>query len=218
MQHGDHSSRSRIAPGLKQPTRGLQRLALSSATHTGRAGPPPPIWPCSTRGFPCPGCCHPGGGLLPHLFTLAKCADRNRQALGFSSGLPPRCKHHRRFIFCGTFRSRAAEALSRLLPRNPLALPGALPYRGRLLRVRHDRSPDFPPARFHSPKRTPASRRSPGSPAPFSIPCVRSCSNREERIATREQHVLTDLAARACAPESSRKVKFRCATRVSRAN
>jgi hypothetical protein len=172
MQRGDHSSRSRIASGLKQPTRGLQRLAPFERDAYGPGRPSPPIWPCSTRGFPCPGCCHPGGGLLPHLFTLTKCADRNRQALGFSSGLPPRYKHHRRSIFCGTFRSRAAEALSRLLPRNPLALPGALPCRDRLLRDRHDRSPDFPPARFHSPKRTPASRRSPGSPAPVSIPCA----------------------------------------------
>src|SRR6267154_3160130 len=32
----------------------------------------PPIWPCTTRGFPCPRCHHRGGGLLPHLFTLAK--------------------------------------------------------------------------------------------------------------------------------------------------
>jgi hypothetical protein len=32
----------------------------------------PPIWPCTTRGFPCPRCRHRSGGLLPHLFTLAK--------------------------------------------------------------------------------------------------------------------------------------------------
>jgi len=32
----------------------------------------PPIWPCTTRGFPCPRCHHRSGGLLPHLFTLAK--------------------------------------------------------------------------------------------------------------------------------------------------
>ncbi len=32
----------------------------------------PPIWPCTTRGFPCPRCYHRSGGLLPHLFTLAK--------------------------------------------------------------------------------------------------------------------------------------------------
>src|SRR5207244_8991389 len=32
----------------------------------------PPIWPCTTRGFPCLRCHHRSGGLLPHLFTLAK--------------------------------------------------------------------------------------------------------------------------------------------------
>jgi len=30
-----------------------------------------PIWSCSRWGFPCPGDCSTGGGLLPHLFTLA---------------------------------------------------------------------------------------------------------------------------------------------------
>ena len=30
-----------------------------------------PIWPCSRRGLPCHGCCHPRGALLPHHFTLA---------------------------------------------------------------------------------------------------------------------------------------------------
>ena len=29
-----------------------------------------PIWPCSGWGLHCPGCCHPGGGLLPRHFTL----------------------------------------------------------------------------------------------------------------------------------------------------
>src|SRR2546422_8651213 len=32
----------------------------------------PPIWPCTTRGFPCLRCRHRSGGLLPHLFTLAQ--------------------------------------------------------------------------------------------------------------------------------------------------
>jgi hypothetical protein len=53
--------------------------SLFERSAYGPGRPSPPIWPCSTRGFPCPGCCHPGGGLLPHLFTLAKCA-RPKQA------------------------------------------------------------------------------------------------------------------------------------------
>jgi hypothetical protein len=124
-RRGDHSSRSRIAPRLKQPTRGLSSLRSYEQNAYGPGQPSPPIWPCSTRGFPCPGCCHPGGGLLPHLFTLAKCARPNEASFRFSESPPPRSAHHRRSRLCGTFRSRALE---RLVPkRNSLALPGALP-------------------------------------------------------------------------------------------
>ena len=49
----------------------------------------PPIWPCSARGLPCPGRRRPGGGLLPHLFTLT----------------PPEAG---RCVFCGTFPRVAA--------------------------------------------------------------------------------------------------------------
>src|SRR4029079_3608804 len=31
-----------------------------------------PIWPCSDWGLPCHDCCQARGGLLPHLFTLAR--------------------------------------------------------------------------------------------------------------------------------------------------
>ena len=52
--------------------------------HNGPGRPSPPIWPCSTRGFPCRECCHPRGGLLPHLFTLTgRTAER-----GGSQGFP----------------------------------------------------------------------------------------------------------------------------------
>ena len=33
-----------------------------------------PIWPCSGWGLPCRHCCQRRGGLLPHLFTLARSA------------------------------------------------------------------------------------------------------------------------------------------------
>ncbi len=49
----------------------------------------PPIWPCSARGLPCPDRRRPGGGLLPHLFTLT----------------PPDAG---RCVFCGTFPRVAA--------------------------------------------------------------------------------------------------------------
>ena len=83
-------------------------MAPCGAREFGLGQPSPPIWPCSTRGFPCPGCCHPGGGLLPHLFTLAKCARPKEASPWFCLGPAAGYKHHRRSIFCGTFRSRAA--------------------------------------------------------------------------------------------------------------
>src|SRR5260370_8467883 len=46
------------------------RLHERSLFEPGRLSPP--IWPCTTRGFPCLRCHHRSGGLLPHLFTLAK--------------------------------------------------------------------------------------------------------------------------------------------------
>ena len=55
LGHGSHRDSSSLPEGSIEPGR------LS-----------PPIWPCTTRGFPCPRCCHRGGGLLPHLFTLTK--------------------------------------------------------------------------------------------------------------------------------------------------
>src|SRR5690348_1573804 len=63
-----------------RPTRGF--------TCIGPGQPYPPIWPCSTRGFPCLRCRHRSGGLLPHRFTLA-CASLNWPAEGFASCRPP---------------------------------------------------------------------------------------------------------------------------------
>ena len=115
-RRSDHSSRSRIAPGLKQPTRGLppaleecitpRPASRDSGQAYGPGQPSPPIWPCSTRGFPCPGCCHPSGGLLPHLFTLAKCARPFGASPRYYLGPAAEVQAHRRSIFCGTIRSR----------------------------------------------------------------------------------------------------------------
>jgi hypothetical protein len=113
-RRGDHSSRSRIAPGLKQPTRGSQSSALFERSSYGPGQPSPPIWPCSTRGFPCPGCRHPSGGLLPHLFTLAKAPSTET---GEPQILPGACRRGVggawRYIFCGTFRSRIPKVCFR---------------------------------------------------------------------------------------------------------
>src|SRR6267143_5550614 len=55
-----------LAPPQKERVHSHER----SLIEPGRLSPP--IWPCTARGFPCPRCCHRSGGLLPHLFTLAK--------------------------------------------------------------------------------------------------------------------------------------------------
>jgi hypothetical protein len=154
-QRGDHSSRSRIAPGLKQPTRGSQRLALASRTHTGWASPPL-LFGLAPRGvFRAPDVATRAVGSYPTFSPLPNALDRKRRVLGFAENLPPRCKHHRRSIFCGTFRSRVPCGALSLTPKiGPLALPGALPRRGRLLRAHHGWSPDFPPVRSSCEPRT----------------------------------------------------------------
>jgi hypothetical protein len=108
-QRGNHSSRSRITPGLKQPTRGSERLALASGTHTGRASPPL-LFGLAPRGvFRAPDVAIRAVGSYPTFSPLPNALDRRRQAPGFSGSLSPRCKHHRRSILCGTFRGRVAR-------------------------------------------------------------------------------------------------------------
>src|SRR6185369_9765924 len=50
-----------------------------------------PIWPCTRRGFPCPADHSTGGGLLHHLFTLARLLPAWRS------------------VFCGTIRQHALK-------------------------------------------------------------------------------------------------------------
>src|SRR5229473_2523174 len=64
LPEGSHSRW--LAPPQKERVHFHER----SLIEPGRLSPP--IWPCTTRGFPCPRCHHRSGGLLPHLFTLAK--------------------------------------------------------------------------------------------------------------------------------------------------
>src|SRR5215470_14852282 len=97
-RRGDHSSRSRFAPRLEQPTRGFSFAAAFAATNEahllqegvlnepGRLSPP--IWPCTTRGFPCLVCRQTSGGLLPHRFTLA-CGISFETSCRFPCSMPP---------------------------------------------------------------------------------------------------------------------------------
>jgi len=46
----------------------MEGVCRSKLIEPGRLSPP--IWPCTTRGFPCLVCLQTSGGLLPHRFTL----------------------------------------------------------------------------------------------------------------------------------------------------
>jgi hypothetical protein len=120
-----------LGPGSLRGSSSLpegQSESFSRMLRIGPGRPSPPIWPCSTRGFPCPGCCHPGGGLLPHLFTLAKCARPKEADLWDYRRPAAEVQAHRRSIFCGTFRGRRTpDKFSPAELHGPLALPGASP-------------------------------------------------------------------------------------------
>jgi len=102
----------------------------SAERNTERAAPRFPIWPCTRWGFPCPGGHPPGGGLLPHLFTLTPSLRAGR------------------FVFCGTLRRNALKHSARVYPRKNPGLRGIAPsgVRTFLLRPLRDES-DSPPFR-----------------------------------------------------------------------
>ena len=99
----DHSSRSRIAPGLEQPTRGLPPALLPARCPSprvcgtqdrlaGRASPPL-LFDLAPRGvFRAPGITAGAVGSYPTFSPLPNALDRSRRALGITSGLPQRCK------------------------------------------------------------------------------------------------------------------------------
>ena len=86
----------------------LTRVSVPCGTRSGQLLEPP-IWPCTRRGFPCPGDLSPGGGLLHHLFTLT-------ESLLI-----------RRYILCGTFRQHALKRAPHMYSRLP-GLRGAVSY------------------------------------------------------------------------------------------
>jgi hypothetical protein len=131
-RRGDHSSRSRIASGLKQPTRGSQRFIFANETHTGRASPPL-LFGLAPRGvFRAPGITTGTVGSYPTFSPLPNALDRKRRVPGFSGDLPPRCKLTGGLFSVALSVAANRNALTRESKRNPLALPGALPCRGRL--------------------------------------------------------------------------------------
>src|SRR4029079_15517645 len=62
---GGHSSGTRVAARLVQPTQELGRAALERSS----------TWPCSGWGLPCHARCRTCGGLLLHRFTLTRARD-----------------------------------------------------------------------------------------------------------------------------------------------
>jgi hypothetical protein len=102
----DHSSRSRIAPGLEQPTRGSQQFAPSSALHTGWASPPL-LFGLAPRGvFRAPDVAIRAVGSYPTFSPLPNALRRNRQGCGFPQACRRGASITGGLIFCGTFRSR----------------------------------------------------------------------------------------------------------------
>ncbi len=123
-QRDDHSSRSRIAPGLQQPTRGSQQSAPSSSLHTGWASPPL-LFGLAPRGvFRAPDVATRAVGSYPTFSPLPNALDRNRQPCGF----PQACRRGTSLtgglIFCGTFRRRYFTASSRRQTHHEARPPG----------------------------------------------------------------------------------------------
>jgi hypothetical protein len=159
-RRGDHSSRSGIAPGLEQPTRGSRRAALGSHALAGRASPSPPIWPCSTRGLPCTRHCCRAGGLLPHLFTLAKCARPKKAGSRFcrKPAAEARASPVVYFLWHFPWPSQDPEKLpmaaSKGAPRQPPGVTRRV-AQSRALSSAQFQSPDFPPVPISRNRRSP---------------------------------------------------------------
>ena len=141
-RHGSSSLPEGCSPAeIALPRRKRCKLSLASLGEPGRLSPP--IWPCTTRGFPCLACCQTSGGLLPHRFTLTSKSAFERRWTGF-----PAARH--RSPLCGGLFS---VALSVTQSRAELSFGFATASPGVTRRVAPlsadaDRCPDFPPAAF----------------------------------------------------------------------
>ena len=142
--------------------KGERSLAGTPLNEPGQLSPP--IWPCTTRGFPCPRNCYRGGGLLPHLFTLTNSASIARRLAGFACEMPPCCASAGGlFSVALSVASPCSEAPWRYQARCPVKSSGQ-----QIVGHASGRCPDFPPATAPC---GPSSQRLPGPPAALSIPC-----------------------------------------------
>ena len=155
---------------LKLAPRSRERRNVSVAPPGEPGRLSPPIWPCTTRGFPCLACCQTSGGPLPHLFTLT---DKALLKDDKQVSLPPVTEAN----FGGGLFS-VALSVTRPIRRTFVRTRGSVPWRyqarcpfvfARAAAKRPpdaDRCPDFPPAALRLPygiRRT--SQRSSSSPA-----------------------------------------------------
>src|SRR5467141_2175882 len=133
-----------LCDGLRH-RRGSAPAFANALIEPGRLSPP--IWPCTTRGFPGSRYCYRDGGLLPHLFTLAKRGSFARAvkpgtfaktSRRFPCAMPPCCsaggifsvalsvtEPHRVELSSTPLTKVSNSTLQRSLRGRPLALPGA---------------------------------------------------------------------------------------------
>jgi len=123
-----------------------QELAL---IEPGRLSPP--IWPCTTRGFPCLVCLQTSGGLLPHRFTLTaesafagvlQVSLRDATVLHSTGGLFSVALSVNRIARMTCVAAPLALPGASPLPRGPQSEPRGV---GSRPRDRKPRCPDFPP-------------------------------------------------------------------------
>jgi hypothetical protein len=159
-----------LGPGSLRDSSSLpegQSTAFLRTRHI-RAGPALPSYLALLHaGFSVPRMSPPGRWALTPPFH--PCQMRSTET-GEPAVLPQACRRVRitpAVYFLWHFPwPRLRVSPSRNARRNPLALPGALPYRRRPLRARDDGSPDFPPAYpAVALRRKQGGRRSSNSPA-----------------------------------------------------
>jgi len=177
LGHDSHRDSSSLPEGshprwLAPPQKERVHFHERSLIEPGRLSPP--IWPCTTRGFPCLRCLHRSGGLLPHLFTLAKrCVHfedvpqvslRDATVLRSAGGL---------FSVALSVALRVAQALACAPHRAPWRYQARCPVKSsaphKVKSVPQDGVRTFLPPRLCSGGFTPPllrrSQRSPGPPA-----------------------------------------------------
>ena len=166
-----------LGPGSLRDSSSLPegQSAALLRTRCIRAGPALPSYLALLHaGFSVPRVSPPGRWALTPPFHPCQMRSTER---GEPSVLPWACRRARitpAVYFLWHFPwPRHRVSPSRNARRNPLALPGALPFRRRLLRGSGDGSPDFPPAGLFHLATDLASRRSSNSPAEIIIRHVR---------------------------------------------